>query len=156
LEAKTSSSFQRAVELLEEHLSGVSESALEQDKELWSVLDAFEWPEGYEEENEELFRYYAEHPEEYVEMVALGERLAALADVPEEDPEVERVAQELWSFFEKYPLPEDLAGSSWSSQDPIGQTLAELTLSAFSPAQQRVMALIVERAEAEEQGAPGG
>jgi DNA-binding transcriptional MerR regulator len=156
LEAETSSSFQRAVELLGEHLSGVSESALEQDRKLWSVLDAFEWPEGYEEDNEELFRYYAEHPEEYVEMVALGERLAALADVPEEDPEVERVAQELWSFFEKYPLPEDLAGSSWSSQDPIGQTLAELTLSVFSPAQQRVMALFVERAEAGEQGAPGG
>jgi DNA-binding transcriptional MerR regulator len=152
LEAETSSSFQRAVELLGEHLSGVSESALEQDRKLWSVLDAFEWPEGYEEENEELFRYYAEHPEEYVEMVALGERLAALADVPEE----ERVAQDLWSFFEKYPLPENLAGSSWSSQDPIGQTVAELTLSVFSPAQQRVMALIVERAEAEEQGAPGG
>jgi hypothetical protein len=66
------------------------------------------------------------------------------------------VAQDLWSFFEKYPLSENLAGSSWSSQDPIGQTLAELTLSAFTPAQQRVMALIVERAEAEEQGAPGG
>ena len=151
LEAETSSSFQRAVELLGEHLSGVSESALEQDRKLWSVLDAFEWPEGYEEENEELFRYYAEHREQYVEMVALGERLAALADVPEEDPEVERVAQELWSFFEKYPLPENLAGSSWSSQDPIGQTLAELALSVFSPAQQRVMALIVEREEHREQ-----
>ena len=88
MEAKTSSSFQRAVELLGEHLSGVSESALEQDRKLWSVLDAFEWPEGYEEDNEELFRYYAEHPEEYVEMVALGERLAALAHAPEEDPEI--------------------------------------------------------------------
>jgi hypothetical protein len=87
LEAKTSSSFQRAVELLEKHLSGVSESALEQDKELWSVLDALEWPEGYEEENEELFRYYAEHPEEYREIVAVGERLAALAHAPEEDRE---------------------------------------------------------------------
>lgn len=73
------------------HLSGVSESALKQDKKLWSVLDAFEWPEGYEEKNEELFRYYAGHPEEYGELVAVGERLAALAeDVPEEDPDVER------------------------------------------------------------------
>ena len=52
------------------------------------MLDAFEWPEGYEEKNEELFRYYAGHPEEYREIVALGERLAALAHAPEEDPEI--------------------------------------------------------------------
>lgn len=93
--SETSPSFERAMELLGGRLSGVSESALEQDKKLWS-------------------------------------------------------------YFEKYPPREDLAGSSWSSQDPIGHTLAELTLSAFSPAQQRVMALLVERAEAEERGAPGG
>lgn len=152
---EASPSFEKAMELLGEHLSGVGESALEQEKRLWSVLDAFEWPEGYEEKNEELFRYYAEHPEEYAEIVAVGERLAALADVPVEDPEVEGVAQELWSHFEKYPPPEDLAGSRWSSQDPIGHTLAELTLSVFSPAQQRVMALLVERAEADEKGARG-
>jgi DNA-binding transcriptional MerR regulator len=65
LEAETSPSFERAMELLGEHLSGDSESELEQDKKLWSVLDAFEWPEGYEEKNEGIFRYYAEHPEEY-------------------------------------------------------------------------------------------
>ena len=156
LEAETSPSFERAMELLGEHLSGVDESVLEQDKKLWSVLDAFEWPEGYEEKNEELFRYYAEHPEEYGEIVAVGERLAALAHAPEEDPEVERVARELWSYLERYPPPEDLMGSQWSSQDPVEHTLAELVLSVLSPAQRRVMALLAERAEAEERGAPGG
>ncbi len=142
------------MELPREHLSRVDESALEQDKKLWSVLDAFEWPDGYKEKNEDLLRYYAEHPEEYGEIIAVGERLAALARVPEEDPEVERVAQELWSHFEKYPPPEDLMGSPWSSQDPIEHTLAELTLSVFSPAQGRVMAPPAERAGAEG-GAPG-
>ena len=156
LETESSPSFERAMEVLGEHLSGVSESALEQEKRLWSVLDAFEWPDGYDEKNEELFRYYAEHPEEYGEIVAVGERLAALAHAPEKDPDVERVAQELWSYFEKYPPPEDLVGSPWSSQNPIGHTLAELMLSVFSPAQQRVMTLLAERAEAEENGAQGG
>lgn len=156
LEAETSSSFQRAVELLGEHLSGVSESALEQDRKLWSVLDAFEWPEGYEEENEELFRYYAQRPEEYRELVAVGEQIAALADRPEGDPEVERVAQELWSYLQKYPPPEEFARPSWLSQDPVAQTLAELTMSALSPAQRRVMALLFERAQAEEDGTRDG
>ncbi len=154
--ADASPSFERALELLGEHLSGVSASALEQEKKLWSVLDAFEWPEGYEQENEQLFRYYAEHPEEYHELVAVGERLATLRDASEEDPEVERVAEELLSYFEKYPPPEYLAGSSWSSQDPIGQTLAGLTMSVFSPAQRRVMTLLIERAEAESKEGPDG
>jgi DNA-binding transcriptional MerR regulator len=155
-EAETSPSFERAMGLLGEHLSGVGESVLEQDKKLWSVLDAFEWPEGYEEKNEEILRYYAEHPEEYAEVVAVGERLAELAQASVEDPEVERVAQDLWSYLERYPPPEDLMGAPWSSQDPVEHTLAELALSVFSPAQRRVMALLAERAEAEEGGAPGG
>ena len=154
--AETSPSFERSMELLGEHLSGVDESALEQDRRLWSVLDAFEWPDGYKEKNEEIFRYYAEHPEEYGEIVAVGERLAALAHAPAEDPEGERVARALWSHFERYPPPEDLMGSPCSSQDPIEHALAELTLSVFSPAQRRVMALLTERAEAEERGATGG
>ena len=152
---ETSPSFERAMELLGEHLSWVDESALEQDKKLWSVLDAFEWPEGCEEKNEDLLRYYAEHPEEYGELVAVGVRLAALARAPVEDPEVERVVQELWCHFGKYQPPEDLMGSPWSSQDPLEHTLAELTLSVFSPAQGRVMAPSAERAGAEG-GATGG
>jgi DNA-binding transcriptional MerR regulator len=154
--AEASPSFERTMELLGEHLSRVDESALEQDKKLWSVLDAFEWPDGYKEKNEDLLRYYAEHPEEYGELVAVGVRLAALARAAVEDPEVERVAQELWCHFEKYPPPQDLTGSPWSSQDPIEHTLAELTLSVFSPAQGRVMAPPAERVRAEEGGATGG
>ena len=155
--ADASPSFERAIGLLGEHLSGVSEVALEQDRKLWSLLDAFEWPEGYEEENEELFRYYAGRPEEYGELVAVGEQIAALADRPEGDPEVERVAQELWSYLQKYPPPEEeFARPAWSSQDAVSQALAELTMSALSPAQRRVMALLFERAEAEEDGTRDG
>jgi DNA-binding transcriptional MerR regulator len=146
---EVSPSFGRAMDLLGEHLSGVGESALEQEKKLWSVLDAFEWPEGFKEENEQMFRYYAEHPEEYRRLVAVGERLATLVDVSEGDPEVERVADELWSYSEKNPPPEHLEQSAWASQDPIGQTLVGLMMSVFSPAQRRVMALLAERAEAE-------
>jgi DNA-binding transcriptional MerR regulator len=151
--AETSPSFERAMELLGGHLSGVSETALEQEKRIWSVLDAFEWPEGYAEENERMFRYYAEHPEEHRTLVAVGERLAALADLSEEDPEVEKAADELWAYLEKNPPPGHLEHCVWASRDPIGQTLVGLTMSVFSPAQRRVMALLEERAEREN---PGG
>ncbi|MGH3147022.1 MAG: MerR family transcriptional regulator [Rubrobacter sp.] len=144
---EASPSFELAMDLLGEHLSGVSEKVLEQEKWFWSSLDAFEWPEGYEEGNEKLFRYYASHPEEYRALVLVGERLAALMDVPEEDPEVERVAEDLLRYFEENPLPEEyLARPPWS-EGPLGQTLIELMMSNMSPAQRRCMGLLIEQAD---------
>ena len=149
--AETSPTFERAMDLLGGRLSGVDEKTLEQEKKFWSVLDAFEWPKGYEEENEKLFGYYAEHPEEYADLLVVGGRLAAIADLAEEDPEVEEVAWELMAYFEKYPPPDNLEGSSWAAADPIGQTMRDLMLSNMSPAQRRVMTLLGEWAEQEEE-----
>jgi DNA-binding transcriptional MerR regulator len=150
-QAEAPPSFEKAMSLLGDHLSGVSETALEQEKKFWSVLDAFEWPEGYDEENERLFRYYADHPEEYRELVAIGEHLAGISALPEDDPRVKVVAEELGDYFEKYPPPEELKYSQWAKEDAIGQTILDLTVSSMSPAQRRVMALIAERAEADEE-----
>lgn len=153
---ETSPTFDKAMELLGEHLVSIDEKTLEQEKKFWSTLDAFEWPEGYDEDNEKMFRYYAEHPEEYRELILVGERLAALADLPEEDPQVEEVAEELLGFFEKYPSPEHLESSQWASEGPIGQTMMELMVSSMSPAQQRVMTLLGELADAKhERGVDG-
>ena len=94
----TSPTFDKAMELLGEHLVDIDERALEQEKKFWSTLDAFEWPEGHDEENEKMFRYYAEHPGEYRELILVGECVAALVDLPEEDPEVEEVAERSLAF----------------------------------------------------------
>lgn len=149
-QAEATPSFEKAMELLGDHLSGVSEMALEQEKKFWSVLDAFAWPEGYDEGNERLFRYYAERPGEYRELVAIGERLAAISDLSEDDPRVGEVAEDLGDYFEKYPPPEGLKTSQWAAEDAIGHTILDLTVSSMSPAQRRVMALIAERAEVKE------
>lgn len=149
---EASPTFDRAMELLGEHLAGVDEKTLEQEKRLWSMLDGFEWPGGYAEGNEKMFRYYAEHPEEYQDLLIIGEKLSSLADLSEGDPRVEEVAEELVTYFEKYPPPEYLESSLWTAADPTGQTMIELMLSTMSPAQQRVMDLISERAEADEKG----
>ena len=145
-----SPTFDRAMELLGEHLAGIDEKTLEQEKRLWSMLDGFEWPGDYEEGNEKMFRYYAERPEEYRDLLAIGERLSSLADLPEDDPRVEEVAEELVAYFEKYPPPEYLEGPLWTAGDPTGQTMVELMLSTMSPAQRRVMDLIAEKSEADE------
>ena len=72
--------FELARRHLGEHWStNVDPEFLEQVKKLWITLDDFQWPEGYEEFQEALILYVAEHPEEYEELLALEERLAALA-----------------------------------------------------------------------------
>ncbi|QIN81228.1 MerR family transcriptional regulator [Rubrobacter tropicus] len=148
--AGPSPTFERAMELLGKHLVGLDEKTLEQEKKLWSILDAFEWPEDYDQGNERLFRYYADHPGEYRDLLVVGERLSSLADLPEDDPRVVEVAEELVAYFEKYPPPEYLGNPPWTADDPTGRTMIELMLSSMSPAQQRVMALIGEWAEAGE------
>lgn len=142
-----SPTFEKAMALLGDRLSGVSGRALEQEKRMWATLDAFDWPEGYEEENEEFFRYYAGRPEEHRAMISLGERLSDLEDAPEDDPRVETVARDLLLHFEKFPMPSEWTEASmWSSEGPMGQAMLGLMTSVLSPAQRRVMDLIEEYA----------
>lgn len=148
-----SPTFEKAVALFGDRLSGVSGSALEQEKRLWATLDAFDWPDGYEKENEELFRYYADRPEEHRALVRIGESLADLAEAPEDDPRVETIARDLVLHFERFPLPEEqLRGSMWSSEDPVWQAMSGLMMSGFSPAQRRVMAMVGEYAGGAQDG----
>jgi DNA-binding transcriptional MerR regulator len=151
LESLPSPTFEKAVALFGDRLSGVSASALEQEKEIWATLDAFDWPEGYEEENERFLRYYAGRPEEHRALILIGERLAELADAPDGDTRIGAVARDLVRHFGRFPMPEGcLEGSMWSPEEPVGQAMLGLLLSGFSPAQRRVMALVEEYAGQEE------
>ena len=130
---------------LEEHWSNVTPQALEQEKKLWATLDAFRWPQGYKEFQEALVLYLADHPEEYEELLALEERLAALADVPEDSPEVDLLAQDLAAHFEKNPLPEAISEGAALGAGPMESALSGVLLGAMSPAQKRCMELLQER-----------
>jgi DNA-binding transcriptional MerR regulator len=151
-----SPTFEKVMEMYGDRLSGVSASALEQERKLWTTLDAFDWPEGYGEENEELFRYFVERPEEHRAIMSLGQRLSELEEAPEDDPRVEVVARDLLRHFEEYPMPEGhTEGSMWSNETPIGEAMFGLMMSGFSPAQRRVMALVEEYvAQQDEDGRP--
>ena len=153
--AEPSPTFEKVMAMYGDRLSGVSASALEQEKRMWATLDAFDWPEGYEEENEEFFRYFVERPEEHRALIFLGQRLSDLEDAPEDDPRIETVARDLWRHFEEFPLPEEHSEASmWSNGTAIGEAMFGLLMSGYSPAQRRVMTLIEEYAA--RQGEGGG
>jgi len=134
------------MELARRHLGGrlteVAPGVLQQEKSFWATLDAFRWPRGYEEFQEALVLYLADHPEKYEGLLALGERLVALADKPEDAPEVEQLAADYAAYFERNPLPEDLSkGVAWESF-PLETALSEVASNALSPAQKRCMEML--------------
>lgn len=131
-----------AEEHLGEHLSEVSPKLWEQERRMWSTLDAFEWPEGYREMQELITLYYADRPEEYRRMLDISERLATLAELPEDSPEVESLAEDLAGHLEHTPFPEDPLEGSPLFSGPVGEVFAEVLQSNFSPAQQRAMELV--------------
>ena len=138
-----------ALELARRHLgerwSNVDPELLEQAKKLWTTLDAFQWPQGYEEFQEAIVLYVADRPAEYKDLLALEERLAALAHVPEESLEVEQLAEDYAAYFGESSFLEEVSKQAGWSEGPVGNALSGVVQSTMSPAQQRCMELLQER-----------
>ena len=136
------------LELARRHLGGrlgeVAPGVLEQEKKFWATLDAFRWPRGYEEFQEALVLYLADHPKQYEKLLALEERLMELADRPEDSREVEQLAEDYAAYFEANPLPKELSkGLAWESGS-LETALSGVVLNAMSSAQKRCMQLLQE------------
>ncbi len=128
--------------LLEEHLPAISPALRRQEEGMWAILDAFRWPEGLGEGWRNVARHYAAHPEQLRQLHALSERMVALAALPEDAPEVERLAAELARYLRDNPLPTDLAEGLPALDDPLARTLGDLLGAELSPAQRRLMKLV--------------
>lgn len=117
-------------------------------KGFWNTLDSFQWPEGYQHFQEALVRYMANHPDECERLLALEERLAALAHVPENSREVERLAEDYAMFFEQSTFSGEMFGGMEQVEEPMGgmeTMLSGVVMNAMSPAQKRCMELLGER-----------
>ena len=149
-EDEPSCMFRLARRHLEAHWSYVTPQALEQEKRLWATLDAFRWPQGYTRFQEALVVYLADHPEEYRKLLALEERLAALANLPENSPEIESLARDFATHFEENPLPEEISkGAAWE-EGPMDSALSGVLLGSMSGAQKRCIELLRGRISAGE------
>lgn len=76
---------------------------LEQQRKLFGILDDFQWGVEYQETFRALAEYFKAHPQQYQIALDYGTRLARLAQLPEDDPEIEALARESAEFIKSIP-----------------------------------------------------
>ncbi len=75
------------------YLANISEESWKWSEKVDALLGAFHWPDSYRETIKDVVQHISEQPEQYKQLFALEERFAALADEPEDSPEVVRLAE---------------------------------------------------------------
>jgi DNA-binding transcriptional MerR regulator len=141
--ASPSPTFHMVQEQLAAHHLSIDPAQWEQEAQLYALLDDFQWfegqPTGLKELAEHFIQHVTEHPEEYQQLLVLGERLTALATFPEDAPEVEQLVEDFDQYFERYPFLLELQKqvAYVDQESPISQIFGELLTPIFSPAQRR-------------------
>lgn len=106
-----SPSFQMITEILgpdqiEEYARTCPEFFKQQQK-LHSIMDDLRWGD-YQDIFRTLAEYFKAHPEEYQISLNFGTRLARLAHLHEDDPEIETLARESAEFIKSIPQLEEM------------------------------------------------
>jgi len=137
-----SPTFQFVQEHLEQHHPNINPVLWEQETQAYALLDSFKWskdqPEMMMGLAQHFVQYITEHPEEYQQLLALGERLVALTSSPEGAPEVQQLIEDFVQYFERYPFLPDLRKQLPQLENPFPQLLEELMMPLYSPGQIKV------------------
>lgn len=141
---------------LGERLPEASATLWEQEARLWATLDPFAWPAEYAAGWRELVDHLAARPDQLQQLHALGERFAALTDLPADAPAVVRVAEEWARYVRAHPLPPALSAGAPEPASPFGPVIGDLLGTALAPAQRRCLELarrcLPQRGEEEGEG----
>src|SRR5216683_2751437 len=138
-----SPTFQFVQEHLAQHLSHINPALWEQEAQAYALLDGFKWsrdqPGVMMDLAQHFVQHITEHPEEYQQLLALGERLVALTSLPEDAPEVQQLIEDFLHYFEKYPFLPDIREKFTQLENPFAQLLEELMMPLYSPGQIKVL-----------------
>ena len=138
-----SPTFQFVQERLAQHRPHINPTLWEQEAQAYALLDGFKWsrdqPGVMMDLAQHLVGYITEHPEEYQQLLTLGERLVALTSLPEDAPEVQQLVEDFVHYFEKYPFLPDLRKRVPQLENPFPQLLEELMMPLYSPGQIKVL-----------------
>lgn len=88
--------------MVEEYRTSVPE-LYRQHRRLSAIVDGYKWGIDYSDENRALAEFFRDHPDVHVQAIALGKKLANLADIDEDDPRVEELASEAAAMVAETP-----------------------------------------------------
>ena len=138
-----------------ERLPNVSPDVWETDAKIFGMVEALRWPDDYDLPLRTMLERVLQRSDDtlYQRLVTLAEQLSALASLPEDAPEVEQLAEAFQRTGLAQYLQSEIPPAALGLDGVFGEVVAEVTLSALSPAQRRVMRLIHHSATADP-GAP--
>lgn len=134
-----SSSFQMITEILGqdqiEKYARTCPELFDQQRKVYSILDNFHWGEDYQETFRALAEFFKAHPQQYQVSLDLGVRLARLAQLSEDDPEVEALARESAEFIKSMPQLMEILGKQPGIKKPLTSLYNDMVAKVVSPAQ---------------------
>ncbi|HKF36700.1 MAG TPA: hypothetical protein VKB35_07330, partial [Ktedonobacteraceae bacterium] len=124
-------------EQLGAYLSNISEESWQWTGKIDAMLGAFHWPESYREAIKATMQQIAAQPEQFRQLFTLEERFAALANRPEDSPEVEQLAEEYARCSELGLLQSTFPTISHLGSHQLENALLDLAATMLPPAQRR-------------------
>lgn len=107
----------------------------EQQRKLFGILDDFQWGEDCSGTFRALAEYFKTHPQQYQTSLNFGMRLARLAKLSEDDPEIEILARESAEFIKSIPVLKEMLYDQTGLIRPNENLYNEMITSVLSPAQ---------------------
>lgn len=135
-------------------LAHLSAESLEWGQRIDAMLGSFNWPDEYRQSFQRSLQYVADHADHYRQLFALEERLARLANLPEDDPEVEQLAEDYARSEELLLLFRQLEQSGLGEENQFSATLAGLMANVASPALRRFFELLTRKAAPQQSHRP--
>ncbi len=136
---------------LGERAEQISPQIWEQDRRMWALLEAFQWPGEAQAQMQAAARHFLQQPEHLQRLLDFAEKLAALAALPEDAPEVERLVEAAEADGLARLFQAELPLVALPPPEHVGAVMGELLLSTLAPAQRRFLALL-QRRMAEKRG----
>lgn len=129
---------------LADHAAQTPAALWEQDARLFGLLEAFHWPDEPLLQARDAFQQLLmQEPAATPELIAIGERLAALATLPPDAPDVAQLADNLRAHPLILALQSLLPASS-NDTAPFDRLMTDVLLTSLSPAQRRFLDLVRE------------
>lgn len=107
----------------------------EQQRNIFGIMEDFNWGEDYQENFRLMAEYFKSHPEQFKKALEFGRRLSSLKQMSEDDPEIEILAREGATFIKSVPFLKEMLHDK-SGFGKINENLFnEMAKNVLSPAQ---------------------